>query len=260
MCRCHCFLDADSLPGYTRRENGTFIPSDEVASQAYVPLGKLFLPHDDDACRQLSSPSPWSMHLQVPADICQSQGQQASIEFLQARKSAAQQRKQKPRSSTVRKEPPARTPPLNIVQRSEIVPPTLDSSHGLLPRGDTVAEVAQDAAETSTALIAPLFEEHRSEDGCISCDPERSKIGPASAFASTIPADMKRAEPTVTDSIIHIPSMSSRAAAACLEESGSAASPVCALQSLTPCPPPDERKCEPDCHRLNPNSDFFCCC
>lgn len=49
--RCHCFLDTAALRGYVRRENGTFIPSDAVASAHYVPLGRCFLPHPDDAGR-----------------------------------------------------------------------------------------------------------------------------------------------------------------------------------------------------------------
>jgi hypothetical protein len=70
--RSHCYLDTATLPGFTRRTNGTFIPSDVIASKDYVALAPLFLPHPDDSSRFSEVPLTLARHAQLPPPLVRS--------------------------------------------------------------------------------------------------------------------------------------------------------------------------------------------
>lgn len=188
--RCHCFLDTAALPGYVRRENGTFIPSDAEASSHYVPLGNLFLPHPDDERREAL------FAMQVAGDAT-ADGRRAGVaataiesgpsgfEQLLLVQKRVKAQAQRPRKRVRRK---AALPATPSTARGECVAatPMLLSDAAPRPPANEKAEYRfphADPEDTGAVAAARLFDHGHGESMCA------GSVVPCVAAAASTPPD-----------------------------------------------------------------------
>ena len=238
--RCHCFLDTAALRGYVRRENGTFIPSDAVASAHYVPLGECFLPHPDDAGRAARFESAQAA---AHAARAAESGPTGLEQLMLAKRRAEKLRTKPPRR---RRNPTGRgtggsglggsavshaTGQLTPVREALLQP---DPSHS----GGYSSERAD--APSSVYAAAPLFD---------AAETESMAMIDHSCYAMAVGADRAVGVPGPT--LLYAVSASGTA-----EHAGSPSGgfePVAAGDAIFDC-------IDPDCKFRNPLSAYYCCC